>query len=273
MKGSRRNFLKAAGITAVGATGLGFAGLRIARAEEHLAEAEAAGGDRYAMVIDLPRWTELDLSIRQRAMDACHRVHNVPDFVSSRSPVSEEERNERHEIKWLWEEGFGNAFPDSYHASLTEVLRNAQVPVLCNHCERPPCVRVCPTQATWKRDDGVIMMDMHRCIGCRYCIIGCPYGSRSFNFRDPRDGIARVDSDYPTRMKGVVEKCNFCAERLAEGGTPACVEALNEAAGRDAPFIFGRLSDAPVREALRERFTIRRKPELGTEPHIFYVVA
>jgi len=273
MKGSRRDFLKAAGITAAGATGLGIAGLRIARAEEHLAEVEAAGADRWAMVIDLPRWTELDAAVRQRAIDACHRAHNVPDFVSARSPVPEEERNVNHEIKWIWEEGFENAFPDSYHADLVEALRDAQVPVLCNHCDRPPCVRVCPTQATWRREDGVVMMDMHRCIGCRYCIIGCPYGSRSFNFRDPRPGIARINLDYPTRMRGVVEKCDFCTERLAEGGTPACVEALNEASNGNGPFVFGRVSDASVREALREHFTIRRKPELGTQPHVFYIVA
>ena len=69
------------------------------------------------------------------------------------------------------------------------------------------------------------MMDFHRCIGCRFCMAACPYGSRSFNFRDPRPFIKETNKQFPTRMKGVVEKCNFCTERLAEGKLPACVEA------------------------------------------------
>ncbi len=270
MSDSRRNFLRIAGITAAGGAGLGWTGLRIARAEEHVAEA-LASGTRYAMVIDLPRWVELDAADRNRIFERCHVAHNVPDFVSADSPVPEDERNERHEIKWIWEEEFHNAFPDAFHSRLSETLAHAQIPVLCNQCEDPSCVRVCPTQATWRREDGVVMMDMHRCIGCRYCIIGCPYGSRSFNFRDPRPGIDRVNSDFPTRMRGVVEKCNFCAERLANDEIPHCVEA----AGENGPLIFGDINEAdgPVRTALRERYTIRRKPGMGTNPHVFYIVA
>lgn len=270
MKGSRREFLKAAGITAIGGAGLGVAGLRIASAEEHVAEA-LESGTRYAMVIDLTRWVELDQAERDRIFSACHVGHNVPDFVSDDSPLPESERNPNHEIKWIWEEGFHNAFPMQHHVRLNQAFADAQVPVLCNHCERPSCVRVCPTQATWKREDGIVMMDMHRCIGCRYCIIACPYGSRSFNFRDPRDGIAEIEHSYPTRMQGVVEKCNFCAERLARNEIPLCVEA----AGENGPLIFGDLSqeDSPIRQALRDRYTIRRKAVMGTDPHVFYVVA
>src|SRR5512136_1959580 len=102
--------------------------------------------------------------------------------------------------------------------------------------------------------------------------MACPYGARSFNFRDPRPGLAAVDPGFPTRTRGVVEKCSFCAERLAVGGTPACVEALAAELGDGSPFTFGRLGDASVARALAERFTIRRKPELGTSPHVFYAV-
>jgi molybdopterin-containing oxidoreductase family iron-sulfur binding subunit len=143
--------------------------------------------------------------------------------------------------------------------------------VFCNHCDNPPCTRVCPTQATWKRDDGIVMMDWHRCIGCRYCVAACPYGSRSFNWRDPRGALdgERIDPDYPTRTRGVVEKCTFCDERLAKGQMPACVEACTSNC-----LIFGDLEDpdSEVRAALRERHAIRRKPGLGTQPEVYYLV-
>jgi molybdopterin-containing oxidoreductase family iron-sulfur binding subunit len=128
---------------------------------------------------------------------------------------------------------------------------------------------VCPTGATWKRDDGVVMMDWHRCIGCRYCVAGCPYGSRSFNWRDPRPHIDELNPDFPTRTRGVVEKCNFCEERLARGEPPACVAACKARA-----LVFGDLEDAEseIRKVLRERPSVRRKVALGTQPHVFYLL-
>ena len=113
------------------------------------------------------------------------------------------------------------------------------------------------------------MMDWHRCIGCRYCMAACPYGSRSFNWIDPRKYIAEQNLDFPTRTKGVVEKCNFCEERLAKGKLPACVEACPQNA-----MSFGDLDDAgsEVRQLLGSEYAIRRKPELGTQPEIFYIV-
>ena len=96
----------------------------------------------------------------------------------------------------------------------------------------------------------------------------CPFGARSFNFRDPRPGIIEVNKQFPTRMKGVVEKCNFCAERLAVGEIPYCVEASNGA------IAFGDLYDpkSEVRKLLKENYTIRRKQSLGTEPCVYYIV-
>ena len=144
--------------------------------------------------------------------------------------------------------------------------------VFCNHCDNPPCVRVCPTRSTWKREDGIVMMDMHRCIGCRYCIVGCPYGSRSFNWSDPRGHLEQVNEAYPTRSKGVVEKCNFCVEksREAEGAwTPECVAACPAKA-----MTFGDLSDpdSEIRKLLASRMSSVRRPALGTRPHVFYLV-
>jgi molybdopterin-containing oxidoreductase family iron-sulfur binding subunit len=129
-------------------------------------------------------------------------------------------------------------------------------------------VRVCPTKATYKRPDGIVMQDMHRCIGCRFCMAGCPFGARSFNFYDPRPYIKEMNMEYPTRTKGVVEKCTFCFERLAVGLKPACAEASNGA------MVFGDLKDpkSEVRELLRTNYSIRRKPELGTLPSVFYIV-
>jgi molybdopterin-containing oxidoreductase family iron-sulfur binding subunit len=97
----------------------------------------------------------------------------------------------------------------------------------------------------------------------------CPYGSRSFNWRDPRLFIDELDTDFPTRTKGVVEKCNFCQERLAQGLIPACVEACKEKA-----LVFGNLKDpdSEVREILRSRYAIQRKPGLGTSPKVYYIV-
>ncbi len=140
--------------------------------------------------------------------------------------------------------------------------------MLCNHCESPACVRVCPTKATFRRKDGIVVMDYHRCIGCRYCMAGCPFGARSFNFMDPRNHIAKVNPTFPTRMRGVVEKCTFCSELLAVGKMPLCVEASNGA------IAFGDLTDpeSSVRKLLAENFTLRRKPTLGTEPSVYYIL-
>jgi molybdopterin-containing oxidoreductase family iron-sulfur binding subunit len=130
-------------------------------------------------------------------------------------------------------------------------------------------VRVCPTQATFQRADGIVMMDYHRCIGCRFCMAACPYGSRSMNYRDPRPFIRKINPDFPTRTKGVVEKCNFCEERLARGILPACVTVCKEKA-----LVFGDLEDSgsDVRRLLDGRFSIRRRPDLGTEPQVYYIL-
>ena len=218
--------------------------------------AGALVGKRWAMVIDLNACLERDGC--RDCLDACHRVHNVPDFG-----------NPKDEVKWIWTVPYEEAFREQEHEFITESLKGRPTIVLCNHCDNPPCVSVCPTRATWKREDGIVMMDYHRCIGCRYCMAACPYGSRSFNWRDPRPFINEINPDFPTRTKGVVEKCNFCQERLAQGLLPACVEACPEKA-----LVFGDLGDANsgVREILGSRYTIQRKPGLGTKPRVYYIV-
>ena len=207
---------------------------------------------RWAMVVD----TKKCESGCSDCIDACHRVHNVPDF-----------EDPRIEIKWIWHETYEHAFPGAEHEFIKQSLIESPIAVLCNHCDNPPCVRVCPVQATWKREDGIVMMDYHRCIGCRCCMAACPYGSRSFNWGDPRPQIKEINAGFPTRTQGVVEKCNFCAERLDRGLEPACVEAC-ECGG----LIFGNLYDSKLRDVLSVEFTVQRRPELGTKPRVFYIL-
>ncbi len=189
---------------------------------------------------------------------ACHAVHNVPNFG-----------NRKDEIKWIWTEPFAAVFPAEDHPYSGSALQKLKVPVLCNQCENPPCVRVCPTKATFKRPDGIVMMDYHRCIGCRLCMAGCPYGARSMNYRDPRPFIAKINPDFPTRTKGVVEKCNFCEERLAKGLLPACVLACKQKA-----LVFGDAEDpaSDIRQLIEKRFNLRRRAHLGTLPQIYYLL-
>ena len=104
------------------------------------------------------------------------------------------------------------------------------VPVQCQQCDNPPCVRVCPVKATWKEPDGVVVVDYNWCIGCRYCIAACPYKGRVFNWAEPTlpPGELNPEVHYlgnRPRMKNVVEKCNFCVQRVRQGRYPACVEA------------------------------------------------
>ncbi len=215
----------------------------------------ASAMKRWAMAVDLKKCWSIEGC--KDCIDACHRVHNVPDFG-----------NPKEEIKWIWTSPYDDVFPEQESQLIKADSKGRPVILLCNHCKNPPCIKVCPTRATWKREDGIVMMDYHRCIGCRYCMAACPYGARSFNWRDPRPFIKELNAGFPTRTKGVVEKCNFCEERLARGLIPACVEACPERA-----LAFGDLTatDSEVRRILQSRNFVVRFPELGTKPNVYYV--
>ncbi len=267
MDESRRRFLKEAGCAAL-SVGCGFPLLNAACSPARGRVAQAVTSpSQWALVIDVDKC--LREEVRRTCIDACHTVHNVPEI-----PDPEDE------VRWIWTEDYETTFPDQVHTYTSATTKEAPVLVLCNHCTNPPCVRVCPTGATWKREqDGIVMMDMHRCIGCRYCMAACPYGARSFNWRDPRsyvetDENGELLSDYPTRAKGVVEKCNFCAERLREGREPACVEAARTVPGAEGALTFGDVTDpdSEVSQILRERHTVSRRVSLGTDPNVFYVI-
>ncbi len=253
MELSRRGFIKLSGLAATVLVIKPVSGL-LPQIKVPGVTSEAIVGKRWAMVVNIKACKDGCTD----CIDACHSIHNVPDFG-----------NPKDEVKWLSLMPFEQACPDQEHHYLREDLKHRSVVVLCNHCDNPACVRVCPTGATWKREDGIVMMDYHRCIGCRYCMAACPYGSRSFNWRDPRPFIKEINTEFPTRTRGVVEKCNFCAERLVKGQIPACVEKC-----KDKALIFGDLEDptSEIRAVLHDNLGIRRKPNLGTMPEVYYIV-
>jgi molybdopterin-containing oxidoreductase family iron-sulfur binding subunit len=111
--------------------------------------------------------------------------------------------------------------------------RTLSLPMMCQHCEHPPCVDVCPTAASFKRDDGIVLVDRHRCIGCRYCMMACPYKARSFVHEPLHD----QNPDVP-RGKGTVEACTMCVQRVDRGQLPACAEACP-----NKSIMFGNLND------------------------------
>jgi len=250
--------LAAASALGLGAGKLAFMGDAPAYASDLLTAASfehPLKAKHWGMVIDTTKFTP---ELIEKCAHACRKQHNIPVIEGKK------------EIKWFWGGTFEEAFPTQMPEFLSEGVEKREIPLLCNHCEAPMCVRVCPTQATFQRPDGIVMMDMHRCIGCRYCMAGCPFGARSFNFQNPRPFIKDEDfnPNYPTRTRGVVEKCTFCTELLEQGKLPACVEAAEGA------LTFGDLGDenSEIRHLLREKFTIRRKPDAGTKPSVYYII-
>jgi Fe-S-cluster-containing dehydrogenase component len=149
------------------------------------------------------------------------------------------------------------------------------MPVQCQQCENPPCVKVCPTQATWKEPDGIVVVDYNWCIGCRYCMAACPYGARHFNWAEPKLKPEEINPQTHylgnrPRYKGVVEKCTFCIQRTRNGRYPACVEACPVGARK-----FGNLLDpnSEIRYAIKHKRVFRLKEDLNTSPKFYYFFA
>ncbi len=161
--------------------------------------------------------------------------------------------------------------------------------VRCNHCKNAPCVSVCPTGATFQRNDGIIMIDQNKCVGCRYCVIACPYQNRTFVSKDKDRGFfpGRIQTDFEKAGKkryphqvGTTEKCNFCVERIDEGtkqgltpgkdrdATPACVNTCPARA-----LTFGNLDDpdSEISKLIRENEGFQLHPEYDTDPSIYFI--
>ncbi|MBM4421048.1 MAG: 4Fe-4S dicluster domain-containing protein [Chloroflexi bacterium] len=140
------------------------------------------------------------------------------------------------------------------------------LPLTCQHCENAPCVKVCPVQATYHRDDGLVMMDYERCIGCRYCMIACPYGVRVFNWGQPERPTPHETGMVAARPLGTVEKCSMCVHRIDEGQVPSCVWSCPSQAR-----IFGDLNDPASRVSRLAHEGRVLLEESGTKPSVFYL--
>ncbi|MBI2854172.1 MAG: 4Fe-4S dicluster domain-containing protein [Chloroflexi bacterium] len=150
--------------------------------------------------------------------------------------------------------------------------RRIILPVLCNHCQDPPCLRVCPSGATTKREDGIVLVDAKKCVGCKACMTACPYDSRYFikeirgYFGEDLVPCERVS--YQKHQEGVVEKCTFCVERVKKGLEPACVQVCPASCRH-----FGDLDDpnSEVSRLLKARLSFQLLPEIGTKPSVYYL--
>ena len=177
---------------------------------------------RYAMVVELKKCFNC-----KGCVIACRAENNVPLQIS---------RN------WIKESGVRGKYP---------FLGMTFEPAACNHCEDPPCERVCPTRATYRTPEGIVMVNNRRCVGCKYCIQACPYNARFVNHRDK-----------------VIEKCTFCIHRLEEGRQPACTETCMGGARH-----FGNILDpgSDVSKLLAQKDSYVSKKEAGTLPAFYYV--
>lgn len=203
---------------------------------------------RYGMVIDTKRcvgcWT---------CSVACSMSNNVPN-----------------DIWWNRVLTIGGEGMDTPSGKWPNV-KMGYATLACQHCEDPACIKACPVGATYKREDGLVVQDSEKCIGCRYCMAACPYtGVRNFNWNEPEYVLDFPvgEATAPAHQKHTVEKCTFCAQRVDEGKNPACVDGCPAIAR-----FFGDLNDPEsiVSQKLLNREHFQLLPEKGTNPSVYYL--
>jgi molybdopterin-containing oxidoreductase family iron-sulfur binding subunit len=218
-------------------------------------------GDKFAMVIDV------GACIGCRTCQwACKEENNIPDTISP---------------PWIEVFELKDEVDLTGHPSLEELNQGATtaytespregrwyLPVQCYHCDNPPCVKVCPVGATYKDPDGLVLMDYDRCVGCRFCVVACPYSARRFNWFKPEVPPEETNQLVPVRPIGVVEKCTFCVHRSRQGKLPRCVEVCPVQARH-----FGNPNDpeSEVSKILKSNLSYRLLVEINTDPNISYI--
>jgi len=268
----RRDFLKASGGTVL----LGASGAFAFSLLTDSGEPPPPSGKKWGMVIDLGKCQEYSNQRKEETgkdctdcLDACRVENNValPSDARDREPLLDNRWIRKVTIRKKPEEEAGGENKTGEVADLP----TKPVILLCNHCDKPPCAQVCPVQATFKRDDGIVIVDHHRCIGCRYCMIACPYNARQFSFKENKDWPTK---HRPKRSHGVAESCTLCAHRLdtvdqyGNHGIPACMEACKAGA-----LTVGDMNDETslISELLAKHAVKRLKEDLGTEPKVHYI--
>jgi len=240
---SRRKFLAAGVVSTAGVSiASGVSLLSIAQAKP--ADQSVTDKQRWGMLIDTNKCAKGCTS----CVDACNHENGLDRG---------DEQHSRPDQKAHW----------IRKVELKDKATNHTVslPLMCQHCENPPCVDVCPTGASFKRKDGVVLVDKHICIGCRYCMMACPYKARSFIHEELNNQL-----DYAPRGKGTVESCTLCVHRVDTGGTPACVEACNTAGHKAMHFGDLKDSNSDVSKQLKMHSSTAIRADLNLNPGVRY---
>ena len=239
LRPARRRFLKGA---AALATTLIAPGVMLYKTGQ--ASSDTVTRPRWGLLIDTNALSEADIDA---CVSACQREHG-----------------------WKVEPGSTTDAQWIRKVKLTDAESGHQrfLPMMCQHCEDPPCVDVCPTGASFKRADGIVLVNKHTCIGCRYCMMACPYKARSFIHENLKDQLP-----VAPRGKGTVESCTLCVHRVDRDGAnavPACAEAVNQG-GRKA-ILFGDLNDpqSEISQRLRELGAVKLRADMGLNPGVRY---
>jgi Fe-S-cluster-containing dehydrogenase component len=203
------------------------------------------------------------------------RCKGYMDCVEACVQENNLDRNSKTQYIRIFEMDSGQQDPTSgdgkYHHEVP-VENKYYMGIQCFHCENAPCIKACPTKATWREPDGIVVVDYDWCIGCRYCMAACPYWGRRFNWGQPEVPKEEITTKQHylgnrKRMKGVMEKCTFCVQRTRQGKLPACADACPTGSR-----IFGNLLDpnSEIRYVLKHKKVFRFKEELGTDPKFWY---